>query len=129
MALGKIYSVVWVEKPWFMPAIRCYMGLLHHFENLIEQTNVYLVTKMAEVLTTAKTDSVQAIAQRFEAIVDPLAKTFTTVESVFNYFKASLQYKVIRHRAKAKGSKARAWHKAYDFLKEEVALGHYSPLT
>ena len=92
VALGKIYSIVWVEKPWLMPAIRCYVGLLHHFENLNEQTNVNLVTKMAEVLAAAETDSVQAIAQRFEAVVDPLVKTFTTVavESVFDYFKASL---------------------------------------
>jgi len=63
------------------------------------------------------------IAQRFDKVIDPVARTFTTVEGLTNYLKASLQLEVIRQRVKLKGAQGRAWRKAHDYLREGITRG------
>mmetsp|Transcript_30800 Transcript_30800/g.63788 ORF Transcript_30800/g.63788 Transcript_30800/m.63788 type:complete len:919 (-) Transcript_30800:650-3406(-) len=123
IALGKYYDAAWWSKPYEMPAIQAYVSLIHHFENINDQGNVNLVTKLMEVMEAAQTDSVTTIVQKFDKIMDPIARTFTTVESFTDYIKSSLQYEVVRRRSKLKGPKGRAWRKAHDYLREAVTDG------
>lgn len=85
-----------------MPAIRLYVQLMYYFENLMESTNVNLVTKVASVLDVMEavtSANVYDIVKRFDKAVDPVASQFTQLDEFINYFKASLQYEVIRKKS------------------------------
>lgn len=123
VALGKVFDAEWVKKPWLMPIVRVYVQLLHHFENLKEQSTVNIVQELMEVLKSATTSSVTDIGLKFDKVIDPVARTFTTVDSFIDYFKASLQLEVIRQRTKLKGARGRAWRKAYDHLCAAITRG------
>jgi len=75
------------------------------------------------VMEAAQTANVYDIVERFDKVIDPVAHTFTQVEDFIGYFKASLQYEVIRKKAKAKGQTGRAWRKAYDSLRASISRG------
>lgn len=123
VAMGKIFSIEWVKKPWLMPMVRVYVQLLHYFENLNEQGTVNLVQELMDVLKSASTSSVTDIALQFDCVIDPIARTFNSVDSFIDYLKASLQLEVIRQRIKQKGSCGRAWRKAHDYLREYITWG------
>ena len=52
-----------------------------------------------------------------------MASQFIKLDDFINYFKASLQYEVIRKKSKAKGATGRAWRKAYDYLHLAILHG------
>lgn len=106
-----------------MPGIRLYVSLLQHFENVTEATNVNLVASVLEVMEAKQTANVYDIVEQFDRAVDPVTGTFKTLKEFISYFKASLQYEVIRKKSKAKGATGRAWRKAYDSLSAGISRG------
>ena len=79
VALGKVFDVVWVKKPWLMPCVRVYVQLLHYFENLNERSSVNIVQELIDVLKSATTSSVTDIALKFDKVIGPVAQTTTLV--------------------------------------------------
>lgn len=109
VSLGKVFDPQWAWDPWAMPGVRLHMGLLYHFENLQEASNVNLILSVLQVMEAAQTANVYYIIDMFDRAVDPVAHTFEQVEDFIGYFKASLQYEVVLKKAKAKGHTCRAW--------------------
>ena len=106
-----------------MQAICLYVQLMYYFENLTEATNVNLVASVLDVMEAAASANVYDIVERFDKAVDPVASQFTHLDDFINYFKASLQYEVIRKKSKGKGTTGRAWRKAYDSLRASISRG------
>ena len=123
VSLGKTFDPSGDFKPQNMPGIRLYVTLLYHFGNITEASNINLVSSVLEVMASADTANVYEITDKFDKAVDPVASTFTKVDDFMDYFKASLQYEVIRKKAKAKGAVGRAWRKAYDALRANISTG------
>ena len=114
--LGKHFHHSHLVEPWKMPGIQLYVSLLHYFENLTEVMNGNLIASEMEVMEASQTSSVHKIVKQFDKVINPIVQTFKKVSDFTDYFKASLQYEVIRKKAKAKGEEGRAWRKAYDTL-------------
>jgi len=121
VSLGKFFDPQWAWEPWKMPGVRLYLTLMHHFENLQEVSNVNLVSSVLEVMEASQTVNVYNIIEMFDKAVDPVAQSFTHVEDFIEYFKASLQYEVVRKKAQLKGRTGRAWRKAYDSLRASIS--------
>jgi len=84
---------------------------------------VNLIQELMDVLKSAQTSSVTDIAIKFDHVIDPIARTFTTIDTFIDYLKASLQLEVIRQRIKQRGARGRAWRKAHDYLRDAGVSG------
>jgi hypothetical protein len=88
VAQGMLFSETWAEAVWRHPLIQAMVSLKFHFENLNEVTNVNLATELSDILLLPPTSSIQAIIQRLEKVLDPVAKTYATVPELLSYLTA-----------------------------------------
>ena len=100
VASGMLFSNQWATKVWSHPLVQALVALKFHFENLNEVTNVNLDTELAEILQLSTDSSIQAIIQLLEKVIQPVAKTYTTVEDLLAYLKASIQFEIVQHRSR-----------------------------
>eukprot|EP00961_Rhodomonas_salina_P080959 1088819-Rhodomonas_salina.1 len=120
VALGQHFDPEWAEKLERNPFIQALVAIKLYFELLTEGSNVNLATELAAVLVLPSKTSLHELVQRLNAVIDPIAKTFTTLDDFLNYLKSSIQYEVIRQRAKRQGQRGRVWQKAYDQLRDSL---------
>jgi hypothetical protein len=123
VAQGLVFDAKWATEVWLHPLIQALVALKYHFENLNEVTNVNLATELAEILQLAPNSSIQAIIQRLEKVIDPVAKTYTTVPDLLAYLKASVQYEIIRRRSRKLTTNGQAWKQGYNRLREALTAG------
>ena len=76
VSLGSYFDPTWADNQ-EMPAIRLYVSLLYHFENLTETFNFNLVASVLEVMESTSTANVYEIVDNFDKAVDPIALIFT----------------------------------------------------
>jgi len=120
---GMLFSHEWADAVWLNPLVQAMVALKFHFENLNEVTNVNLATELSDILQLPPTSSIQAIVQRLEKVLDPVAKAYTTVPELLAYLKGSVQYEIIRRRARKDSGDGTAWKQAYNRLREVLTSG------
>ena len=121
--LGRRCDLLWLLKPWLMPAVRVYVQLMHYYESLTDSTNVNLMTEMSRVLVDTNKASVYMAREDFDKVLDPLAKNFTSVPTLLQFLKDCFAAHAIRQRGEDAGSGGRAWRKAADFLRDSCKDG------
>eukprot|EP00961_Rhodomonas_salina_P178300 2404863-Rhodomonas_salina.1 len=66
------------------PVVQALTALKFHFENLAEVSNVNLATELGDILTLPPSSSMHDIIHLLDKLVDPIAKTYFTVEEFMN---------------------------------------------
>eukprot|EP00961_Rhodomonas_salina_P058784 789501-Rhodomonas_salina.1 len=106
VALGQHFNAEWAEKLERNPFIQALVSIKLYFESLTEVSNVNLATELAAVLVLPSKTSLHELIQHLDAVIDPIAKTFTSLDDFLNYLKSSIQYE-----------------KAYDQLRDAINKG------
>ena len=96
--LGRRCDIIWLLKPWLMPAVRVYVQLMHYYDSLTDATNVNLITEMSRVLVDTNKASVYKAREDFDKVLDPLAKNFTSVPTLLQFLKDCFAAHAIRQR-------------------------------
>eukprot|EP00961_Rhodomonas_salina_P002447 34052-Rhodomonas_salina.2 len=123
VADGDHFDHTWAEMIELNPFIQAMVSLKLYFESLSEVSKVNLATELAAVLVLPPSTSLHELTQRLDKVIDPIAKNFTALEDFLDYLKSSIQYEVIRQRAKRATPRSRAWQKVYDQLRENLTAG------